>query len=210
MEVGEHGRRRGFAGARFEHDAQIIERLTCIREHVHQVRDRSALVATDIADARLQQRLGDGEDRFAFESLTRRELQRLDFLGKRSFSHTPPRATSTTHLLADYSREKSTFCAGVPVLRCHVPRAGQYSTQQLGRPPRMARTPASQTPTDPGSPRFRIENSPFFLMNRTVSTYALRMERALQMVGADIPRWRCWYWPASVGRSASVRSRILP
>lgn len=54
----------------------------------------------------------------------------------------------------------------------------------------MARNPASQTLADPGSPRFLIEHSPFFLMNRTVSTYALRMEQALQMVGADIPRWR--------------------
>ncbi len=54
----------------------------------------------------------------------------------------------------------------------------------------MARKPDSQTLADPGSSGFRVEHSPFFLMNRTISTYALRMEHALRRVGADIPRWR--------------------
>jgi MarR family transcriptional regulator, organic hydroperoxide resistance regulator len=43
---------------------------------------------------------------------------------------------------------------------------------------------------DPASPGFRLEDSPFFLMNRTVGAYGLAMERALRAVGTDIPRWR--------------------
>ena len=54
----------------------------------------------------------------------------------------------------------------------------------------MASKNDAQTRADPGSPQFRIEHSPFFLMNRTISTYALRMEEALRRVSADVPRWR--------------------
>jgi DNA-binding MarR family transcriptional regulator len=43
---------------------------------------------------------------------------------------------------------------------------------------------------DPASAGFRLEDSPFFLMNRAASVYALAMERALRAVGTDIPRWR--------------------
>ena len=63
---------------------------------------------------------------------------------------------------------------------------------------RAARDAATATPPardaklrgDPASPGFLLENSPFFLMNRTVGAYGLAMERALRAVGADIPRWR--------------------
>ena len=54
----------------------------------------------------------------------------------------------------------------------------------------MPRTPTAKQLADPASPGFGLEHSPLFLMNRTISTYALRMERALRQVGADIPRWR--------------------
>jgi DNA-binding MarR family transcriptional regulator len=43
---------------------------------------------------------------------------------------------------------------------------------------------------DPATPGFKLEDSPFFLMNRTVGAYGLVMERALRAVGTDIPRWR--------------------
>jgi len=43
---------------------------------------------------------------------------------------------------------------------------------------------------DPAAPRFRLEDSPFFLMNRTVGAYGFAMERALRAVATDIPRWR--------------------
>jgi DNA-binding MarR family transcriptional regulator len=60
---------------------------------------------------------------------------------------------------------------------------------------------------DPASKHFRLENSPFFLMNRTVAAYGLAMEQALRAVGTDIPRWRVLmlaheFGPISVGRIA--------
>ena len=71
-----------FARARFERHAELAEDLARVGQHVHQVRDRRALVATDVTDTGLQQRLGDGENRLAFEHLTGAESQRADFLGK--------------------------------------------------------------------------------------------------------------------------------
>jgi hypothetical protein len=41
-------------------DAEFEHQLVRIGEHVHQVADRRPLIAADIGDARLQQRLGDG------------------------------------------------------------------------------------------------------------------------------------------------------
>ena len=58
-----------------------------VGQHVHQVRDRRALVAADIADARLQQRLGDGQDAFAAERVAIAESEILDFASERPFSH---------------------------------------------------------------------------------------------------------------------------
>jgi len=57
---------------------------------------------------------------------------------------------------------------------------------------------------DPAAAGFKLEDSPFFLMNRTVGVYGLAMERALRVVGTDIPRWRvlmlaCEWGPLSVG-----------
>jgi len=43
---------------------------------------------------------------------------------------------------------------------------------------------------DPAAAGFRLEDSPFFLMNLTVGAYGFAMERALRAVGTDIPRWR--------------------
>ena len=43
---------------------------------------------------------------------------------------------------------------------------------------------------DPATAGFRVEQSPFFQMNRTVGAYSLAMERALRAVDMDIPRWR--------------------
>jgi DNA-binding MarR family transcriptional regulator len=68
---------------------------------------------------------------------------------------------------------------------------------------------------DPATSGFRLENSPFFLMNRAVATYSLAMERALRAVGTDIPRWRVLmlaheYGPVSVGRIAEGAVLKLP
>ena len=45
-------------------DAELVQQ-SLASEDVHQVADRRALIAADIGDARLQQRLGDGEDALA-------------------------------------------------------------------------------------------------------------------------------------------------
>jgi len=51
------------------------------------VRDRRALVAADIGDARLQERLGDGEDALPPEDVAVSELQVLDLARERPFRH---------------------------------------------------------------------------------------------------------------------------
>ena len=65
-----------------EMHAEFAQNVLGVGQHVHQMADRRALVAADIADAALQQRLGDGEDAFAGEFLAGAEPQLLDFLGK--------------------------------------------------------------------------------------------------------------------------------
>ena len=60
---------------------------------------------------------------------------------------------------------------------------------------------------DPAAAGFRIEDSPFFQMNRTAGAYAFAMERALRAVDTDIPRWRVLMLayergPVSVGQIA--------
>jgi DNA-binding MarR family transcriptional regulator len=79
----------------------------------------------------------------------------------------------------------------------------------------MARVRDAKRRGDPAANGFRLEDSPFFLMNRAVATYALAMERALRAIGADIPRWRVLmlaheYGPVSVGRIAECAVMKLP
>ncbi len=79
---GERCRRGGLAGAVLEADAVLGQDVLRIGQHVHQVRDRRALVAGDIGDARLQQRLGHREDAFAAEHLAGAQAKLLDFFDK--------------------------------------------------------------------------------------------------------------------------------
>ena len=65
----QHGGGRGLVGAGLEMHAELVEQVLRVDQHVDQMRDRRALVAADIGHARLQQRLGDGEDAFAVEGL---------------------------------------------------------------------------------------------------------------------------------------------
>ena len=58
-----------------------------IREHIHQMRDRRALITADIGNARLQQGFGNGEDAFASEGVAFSKPEILDFASKRPFSH---------------------------------------------------------------------------------------------------------------------------
>ena len=87
---GEHRRRGRLARARLEAHAQLVEDAAGVREHIHQVRHRRALVAADVCDARLQQRLGDREDGLTLEGLARTETEGFDFPGEGSFRHAPP------------------------------------------------------------------------------------------------------------------------
>ena len=68
-------------------DAELLQQPLRIRQHIHEMRDRRALVAADVADAGLQQRLGDREDALAAELLSGAEAQFADFVRERSFSH---------------------------------------------------------------------------------------------------------------------------
>src|SRR5262249_166919 len=56
-----------------------------LHHHVEQMRDRRALVAADVAHARLQQRLGDGQNSLAAEGVSRAELECLHFGLERAF-----------------------------------------------------------------------------------------------------------------------------
>ena len=58
-------------------DAELGHDVLGVDQHVEQVRHRRALIAADIAHARLQQRLGDGEDALAVEFGAVAEPQRL-------------------------------------------------------------------------------------------------------------------------------------
>ena len=81
----QHGGGRGLVGAGLDMHAEIGEQVLGLDHDVEQMRDRRALIAADIAHARLQQRLGDRQDAFAAEGLAGAELERLDFLLERAF-----------------------------------------------------------------------------------------------------------------------------
>ena len=84
---GEHGGGGGLRGARLEMHPQIPEDALRVRQHVHQMRDRSALIPAHVAHAGLQQRLGHREDAFAAKLLTLSDAKLLDLLRERAFCH---------------------------------------------------------------------------------------------------------------------------
>ena len=75
------------ARAVFETDAVLGQDVLRVGKHVHEMRDRRALVAGDIGDAGFEQGLGDREDALAVERLAAPEPQLLDFLDEGPFSH---------------------------------------------------------------------------------------------------------------------------
>lgn len=79
---GQHGGGGRFRGARLEMHAEFAQNVLRVRQHVHQMADRSALVAADISDAALQQRLGDGENALARKGLAGAEAQFFRFPGE--------------------------------------------------------------------------------------------------------------------------------
>ena len=44
--------------------------------------------------------------------------------------------------------------------------------------------------SDPASPDFRLDGSPFYWLTRVSGRYLLAMERRLKAIGMDVPRWR--------------------
>ena len=77
---GQRGCGGGFAGAGLEVHAQLVQDFAGVGQHVHQVRDRRALVAGHVGHAGLQQRLGDREYALAAEFLARGQAQQFNFL----------------------------------------------------------------------------------------------------------------------------------
>ena len=62
--------------------AEFAENILSIGKHIHEVADGSTLITTNITDAALQQRLGDGQDTFAGEFFPGTQCQLFDFLCK--------------------------------------------------------------------------------------------------------------------------------
>ncbi len=65
--------------------AEFGHHVLGIHQHVEKVRYRRALVAADVAHARLQERLGDGEDAFAAKNRAVAEPQGFHFGFERAF-----------------------------------------------------------------------------------------------------------------------------
>ena len=84
---GQRGGGGGLRRAVLEVDAEFLEDVVGVGQHVHQVRDRRALVAGHVGHAGLQQRLGHREDALAVELGARRQLQLLDFLLEGTLGH---------------------------------------------------------------------------------------------------------------------------
>ena len=94
----------GFGGVRLIAHAQISQQLFGVGQGIHQVADRRALITADIAHARFEQRLGDGEDALAGKLLTLTEFEVFDFALEGSFSHAISLQNSCLRTLA------SIFC----------------------------------------------------------------------------------------------------
>ena len=75
-------------------NAELVEHVLGVGQHIHQMRDRRALIAADIGHAGLQQRLGDGENSLAAEFLAFAEFEILHFACERAFRHESLRAAA--------------------------------------------------------------------------------------------------------------------
>jgi hypothetical protein len=62
--------------------AEFVHVRLRLDHHVEQVRHRRALVAADVGNAGLQQRLGDREDALAVERVARAQAQGLDLFAE--------------------------------------------------------------------------------------------------------------------------------
>jgi hypothetical protein len=75
----EHGGSPGLVGVGLDVHAKLVEDVARVVQHVHDVRHGGALVAADVGHARLQERLGHGQDRLAVEGLVVAQLELGDF-----------------------------------------------------------------------------------------------------------------------------------
>src|SRR5271169_4847009 len=75
--------------------AELVKHVLGVGEHVHEMRNRRALIAANIRHARLQQRLGDGENTLAAKLFAVAQLEILHFARKRPFRHENLRADVT-------------------------------------------------------------------------------------------------------------------
>ena len=78
----QHGGGGRLIGAGLNVDAKFAHQILCFDHDIEQMRDGRALIAADIGDARLQQRLGDSEDTLAMKSFSLPQFQQLDFLAE--------------------------------------------------------------------------------------------------------------------------------
>ena len=90
----QHRGGRGLVGAGLHVHAETLHFVLGLDQHVEQMPHRRALIAADIGDAGLQQRLGDGDDALAVKRIAVAELQLLDFAFEGDFGHGSPGAGS--------------------------------------------------------------------------------------------------------------------
>jgi len=68
-------------------DAKLFKNLAGVGQHVHEMRNRSALIAGDVGYTGLEQRLGDGEDSLAVKLVAVAQLELADLFLERAFRH---------------------------------------------------------------------------------------------------------------------------
>ena len=68
-------------------DAEVAHHVLGVGEHVHEMRDRRALIAGDVRNAGLKQGFGDRENAFAAKDLAGLKSQVLNFALEGPFRH---------------------------------------------------------------------------------------------------------------------------
>ena len=101
----QHGRRCRFVRIRLEPHAKLAQQVLGIGQHIHQVADRRALIAADIAHAIFQQGLGQRQNAFTGKGFPRPQTQVFDFCLERPFGHARPLQKSCLRILP------SIFCS---------------------------------------------------------------------------------------------------
>src|SRR5438552_17451619 len=102
--------------------------------------DRRALIARDVRHARLQQRLGDGQDRLAVEFLAGAERELLDLLLEGTLSHDGSFPYSTLPPIGGEGGERS------------EPGGGAPTSPEQEQSPHPGRLPLATAPDPPPPP----------------------------------------------------------